>query len=287
MMKPCNRKSAFILHAFNEYIHNQFNGILTMATALITGASSGIGLELSRQFAAGKHDLVLVARNQDRLQSLADELQHEHGINVHVIAMDLALANAAAALHEALGQRKVGIDYLVNNAGFGQNELFAEMPLADALQMIQLNITTLTQLTHLLLPQMLARGSGKVLNIASTAAFMPGPTQAVYFATKAYVLSFSEAIADELQGSGVSVTVYCPGPTRTGFASRANMTNALLFKLNPMSAEAVAQDAYRAMMRGKSLAIAGLVNQLQIFSIRLSPRWLVRKVTRALTDGRA
>ncbi len=258
-----------------------------MATALITGASSGIGLELGRQFAAGKHDLVLVARSRDKLQALADRLQQEFGIKVDVIAMDLATEDAAAALYATLQQQNLQVDYLVNNAGFGNNIMFAEMQSEDALQMIQLNISTLTHLTRLLLPGMLARRHGRVLNIASTAAFMPGPTQAVYFATKAYVLSFSEALADELAGSGVTVTVYCPGPTHTGFADRAHMSEAPMFKLNAMSAEVVARGAYRAMMRGQSMAIAGLFNNLLIFSTRLTPRWLVRKITRWLTDGRA
>lgn len=257
-----------------------------MATALITGASGGIGLELSRLLAADKHELVLVARNRGMLQQLADQLQREHGIVIHVIAMDLALANAADALHKELDKRNLHIDYLINNAGFGHNILFAEMSPEDALQMIQLNIATLTQLTRLLLPGMLARKQGKVLNIASTAAFMPGPTQAVYFATKAYVLSFSEALADELAGTGVTVTVYCPGPTHTGFADRADMSKAPMFKI-AMAADVVARGAYRAMLRGRPMAIAGVTNKLLIFSTRFSPRWMVRKITRWLTDGRS
>ena len=257
-----------------------------MATVLITGASGGIGLELSKQFAANRHNLVLVARSRGKLESLADALMREHGIKTDIISKDLSKPDAARELHEELQQKKMQIDYLVNNAGFGHNIMFSEMSPEDASQMIQLNIATLTQLTRLLLPGMLARKNGKVLNIASTAAFMPGPTQAVYFATKAYVLSFSEALADELAGSGVSVTVYCPGPTHTGFADRANMNNAPMFKI-AMAADVVARDAYRSMMRGRSMAIAGLTNNILIFSTRLTPRWMVRKITRWLTDGRS
>lgn len=252
---------------------------------MITGASNGIGMELARVFAAGRHNLVLVARSREKLQSLADALQQEHGIKADVIVKDLALPRAASELHDELQQKSLQIDYLVNNAGFGQNTLFADMSLEDAQQMIQLNITTLSELTHLLLPGMLARKKGKILNIASTAAFMPGPTQAVYFATKAYVLNFSEALADELAGSGVTVTVYCPGPTHTGFADRANMNGSPMFKM-AMAADVVAKNAYRSMTRGRSMAIAGFTNNLLIFSTRLSPRWMVRKITRRMTDGR-
>lgn len=256
-------------------------------TALITGASSGIGHELAKYFAEQKHNLVLVARNREQLEKLADELQKEHGISALVLNKDLSSATAAQELFHEIESRNIKVDFLVNNAGFGMNELFHKMPLNHVLDMIQVNISALTQLTHLFLHDMIARNAGKVLNIASTAAFMPGPTQAVYFATKAYVLHFSEAIAHELQGTKVSVTAYCPGPTHTGFAKRARMTDSPLFKLNVMSARTVAEDAYRTMMQGKSLAIAGWSNRLMIFSTRFSPRWLVALITRKMTDGRA
>src|SRR6185436_6905763 len=189
--------------------------------ALVTGASSGIGADLARELAQGGHDLVLVARGEDKLKALAAELEKAHSIRARVISADLAQPDAAVQLVKQLGGTP--IDVLINNAGYALYGRFAETDAADELRMIQVNIVALTQLAKLLLPGMLARKKGRILNVASTAAFQPGPLMAVYYATKAYVLSFSEALANELQGTGVGVTALCPGPTRTGFQKRAEI----------------------------------------------------------------
>src|SRR3954447_6416423 len=218
-------------------------------TALITGASSGIGLDLARLFAKDGCDVVLVARSEGKLRELAAELERDCGVTAHVIALDLARPNAAEALVQRL---PADVDVLVNNAGFGVAGPFVETDLAKELEMIQVNIVALTQLTKLLLPKMVARRRGRVLNVASTAAFQPGPLMAVYYATKAYVLSFSEAIADELRDSGVTVTALCPGPTETGFAAVAGMDQTRLFTLmKPMTSAEVAKKGYEAMKRGR------------------------------------
>lgn len=256
-------------------------------TALVTGASSGIGCELAKRFARDGHNLVLVARDKERLDKLAEELRRDHTVEVLVIVQDLVLPLSPEEVYREVQRNGVCVSYLVNNAGFGVNEAFSGMPLENILGMIQVNITTLTHLTKLFLPDMVERKFGRVLNVASTAAFMPGPFLAVYFATKAYVLSFSEAIAEELKGTGVSVTALCPGATHTAFAERAGMSNAVLFKSNVMTAQDVAAIGYSAMMRGKSLAIAGFSNRAMAFSVRFSPRWLVMKITKLVSDGRS
>jgi len=253
-------------------------------TALITGASSGIGLDLARLFAKDGCDVVLVARSEGKLRELAAELERGGGVTAHVIALDLARPDAA----EALVQRLPGdVDILVNNAGFGVAGPFVETDLAKELEMIQVNIVALTQLTKLLLPKMVARRRGRVLNVASTAAFQPGPLMAVYYATKAYVLSFSEAIADELRDSGVTVTALCPGPTETGFAAVADMTASRLFNVaKPMSSAEVARAGYAAMRRGRRVVVPGVKNKLLTQSIRISPRRLVTTIVRKLQESR-
>src|SRR5919201_510439 len=190
-------------------------------TALITGASSGIGYELTQLFARDGYDLVLLARSQARLAQVADDLQHRYGVAVRVLAYDLAQPTAPTQIVAQLQQEDLAIEALVNNAGFATYGPFVATDLATELEMIQVNVVALTQLTKLLLPGMLQRRSGRILNVASTAAFQPGPLTAVYSATKAYVLSFSEALANEVRGSGVRVTALCPGPTRSGFQRRA------------------------------------------------------------------
>ena len=253
-------------------------------TALITGASSGIGLELARLFAKDGCDVVLVARSEGKLRELAAELERDCGVTAHVIALDLGRPNAAEELVQRL---PCAIDVLVNNAGFGVAGPFVETDLAKELEMIQVNVVALTQLTKLLLPPMVARRRGRVLNVASTAAFQPGPLMAVYYATKAYVLSFSEAIADELRHSGVTVTALCPGPTETGFAAVADMTQSRLFNVaKPMGSAAVARAGYAAMRRGKRVAIPGMKNKLLTQSVRVSPRRLVTAIVRKLQESR-
>jgi short-subunit dehydrogenase len=252
-------------------------------TALITGASSGIGLELARLFAADKWDVALVARSEGKLRELAAELQSAHGITARVIGADLAKPSAPDEVMAAL--QGIEIDALVNNAGFGLGGSFAKSDLRAETEMIQVNITALTQLTKLVLPSMVARKRGAILNVASTAAFQPGPFMSVYYATKAYVLSFSEAIAEELSGSGVTVTALCPGPTETGFAAVAKVEGSPLFtKLRPAGAAEVARAGYEAMKSGKRIAIPGMKNKLLAQSIRISPRKLVTKIVRKMNE---
>src|SRR5260370_2124075 len=217
-------------------------------TALITGASFGIGLELARIFAREGYNLVLVDRSADKLRQLASELEKAYGTRSLILAVDLTEPGASAYVLDQTTRAEIDVDVLVNNAGFGQYGLFAENDLEDCLRQIQLNVTTLTHLTRLYLPEMIKRESGGILNVASTAAFQPGPLMAVYFATKAYVLHFSEALANELNRSGVTVTALCPGPTAPQFHKRANATRMNLLKLGAMDARTVAEDGYRALV---------------------------------------
>jgi short-subunit dehydrogenase len=253
-------------------------------TALITGASSGIGLDLARLFAKDGHDVVLVARSEGKLREIAAGLERDFGVTAHVIVADLARPDAPQML---VAQLPVDVDVLVNNAGFGVTGPFVETDLAKELEMIQVNVVALTYLTKLLLPPMVARRRGRVLNVASTAAFQPGPLMAVYYATKAYVLSFSEAIADELRDSGVTVTALCPGPTETGFAAVADMSATRLFNIaKPMSSAEVARAGYAAMKRGRRIIIPGIKNKLLTQSIRVSPRRMVTTIVRKLQESR-
>jgi short-subunit dehydrogenase len=253
-------------------------------TALITGASSGIGRELARLFARDGCDLVLVARRVDRLEALGEELARRHGIRSRAIGADLAAADAPGAIVAAVRDAGLTIDVLVNNAGFGTAGPFATTDLRTELELLQVNVVALTHLTKLLVPGMLARGRGAILNVASTAAFQPGPLMAVYYASKAYVLSFSEALAEELAGSGVTVTTLCPGPVPTEFQARAGMAGSRLFALAPLvgDAAAVARAGYAGLRRGKRLVIPGLANRLLVQSQRLAPRRLVTKIVRWL-----
>jgi short-subunit dehydrogenase len=249
-------------------------------TALITGASFGIGLELARIFAREGHNLVLVARSGDKLRQLASELEKAHGTRSLILATDLTEPGAPAYVLDQTTRAGIEVDVLVNNAGFGQYGMFAENDLEECLRQIQLNVTTLTHLTRLYLPVMMACKNGAILNVASTAAFQPGPLMAVYFATKAYVLHFSEALANELNGTGVTVTCLCPGPTATEFAKRANATGMRLLKFGSMDARTVAEDGYRALMAGKPVVISGFKNWLLAQSVRFSPRGLVTSIAR-------
>jgi hypothetical protein len=253
-------------------------------TALITGASFGIGLELAQVFAREGFNLVLVARSADKLRHLASELEKAHNTRSLILATDLTEPGAAAYVIDQTIRADIRVDVLVNNAGFGQYGFFAENDLEECLQQIQLNVTTLTHLTRLYLPGMIERKSGRILNVASTAAFQPGPLMAVYFATKAYVLHFSEALANELQGTGVSVTCLCPGPTATEFQERANMAGTRLAKYGVMDARTVAEDGYRALMTGKAVAISGFKNWLVAQSVRFAPRRLVAAMARKLQE---
>jgi short-subunit dehydrogenase len=258
-------------------------------TALVTGASAGLGRELARLFAAGKHDLVLVARRRDRLEQLAGELETAHGSRVCVLPDDLGDRGAPERIVAELSKRGIDVEFLVNNAGFGTDGRFAELDLARELEMLQVNVTTVVHLTRLLLPAMLDRKSGRILNMGSSAGFQPGPFMAVYFASKAFVNSFSEALSFELRGTGVTATVCCPGATATEFAHLAGNGESRLFQGGAMAAPDVAEHAYRAMMRGKVMAIPGLRNKLTLQSLRIAPRAMVRQVAARLNrvDGAA
>jgi hypothetical protein len=256
-------------------------------TALVTGASSGIGLEFARIFAQHGYNLVLVTRNQTRLNEISKELVGNSRVAVTVIAKDLANPSAPNEIYEQLRSESMTIDVLVNCAGFGSLGLFFEEDLQSQLNMIQVNITAVTHLTHLFLKDMLNRGNGKILNVASTAAFQPGPLMAVYYATKAYVLSFSEAIANEVKGSGVTITTLCPGPTQTAFQANAKMQKTKLFNnslLRTVPAETVAKIGYEGLMRSKTIVVPGITNTLGVFAVRLMPRDWITAVTRQLHE---
>ena len=248
-------------------------------TALITGASGGIGEALARELAKSKHDLVLVARSEGKLRALADELSTAHGITADVLNADLAAPGAGVALADRLAGRR--IDVLVNNAGFGDYGPFAEAHPAKVSAMVNLNIATLTDLTRALLPGMIARGTGRVMNVASTAAFMPGPLMAEYYASKAYVLSLSEAVANELRGTGVTMTALCPGPVASGFQAGADMGASKLVKGKQlMTAERCAQLAVKGMNKGKPVVVTGAMNKMMSMSPKFMPRRMVPGVVR-------
>lgn len=256
-----------------------------MATALITGASNGIGLELAREHAAKGGNLVLVARNKSRLDELKIELESKYKVQVYNIGKDLSLPNAALEVYEETHQKNIQIDYLINNAGFGDFGMFVESDWNKELQMINLNITTLTHFTKLYLQDMVKRGSGKIMNVASTAAFQSGPTMAVYYATKAYVLSFSEAVNNEVSNTGVTITTLCPGATESGFQAAAAMEESNLVKGRKLpTSKEVAEYGYAAMLKGKTVAIHGMLNYLMANSVRFAPRALVVKLTRKIQD---
>ncbi|TMB38793.1 MAG: SDR family oxidoreductase [Deltaproteobacteria bacterium] len=254
-----------------------------MGTALITGASAGLGAEYAKLFAADKHDLVLVARRKDRLDALAGELRSAHGVKVEVVPADLA--TPADRVVEEVARLGVQIEFLVNNAGSGASGAFAELELERELEMIQLNMTSLVVLTRSFLPAMIARRSGRVLNIGSTAGFPPGPFMAVYYASKAFVNSFTEALWYELKGTGVSATVSCPGATATEFAEVAGNSRSLLFRLGAANPKVVAAQGYRAMMKGKPMVIHGLKNKLTVQSLRISPRAVARAIAASLNPS--
>jgi short-subunit dehydrogenase len=256
-------------------------------TALITGASGGIGEALARLLAAAHIDVVLVARSAGKLVALASDLERVHGVQTVVLAQDLASPTAADAIAAELNRRGLHVDILINNAGFATYGPFAGTPAADETQMIQVNITALTMLTKVLLPPMLQRRYGRIMNVASTAAFQPGPLMAVYYASKAYVLSFSEALTNETAGSGVTVTCLCPGPTLTGFQDRAGMRESKLFStLSVASAADVARVGFDGMMAGRAIVIPGATNRIGVQLLRLAPRALVRRAVRAMQDTR-
>ncbi len=253
-------------------------------TALVTGASSGIGLELARLLAADGHDLVIVARQPRRLEQLAEELRARSGVSVHCHPRDLSAPNAADELWAGLANAAITVDVLINNAGVG---LYGRLETqdADALgRMLELNVVALTALTRLALPGMLERHWGRILNVASVAAYQPGgPRMAAYYATKSYVLSLSKGLARELSGTGVSVTALCPGPTQTSFEERSGATGTALYKWVPaMPAKAVALAGYRGMKRRSSVVIPGLMAKVLALAGELPPRRIALEVNRFL-----
>ena len=248
-------------------------------TALITGASGDIGSELAKIHAQQGDNVVLVARSQDKLNKIAEELTAQFGIKAYVIAIDLAESNAAERIFEQTQALGIQVDYLINNAGLGGHGKFAERDLADEMHMVQVNIIALMALTRLYLPAMLARQSGRILNVSSTASFMPGPNQAVYYATKSFVTSFSQAVAQEVSGSGVTVTALCPGAVATGFVAAGNLQGVAAWD-NAKSAQSVAQYGYKAMMRGELVAFnEGKLRFMLDWIIPLLPRRLVLKMS--------
>jgi short-subunit dehydrogenase len=253
-------------------------------TVLISGASGGLGYEFAKLFARDRYNLVLVARSADRLSKVATELSH-FGITVKTVPLDLTAPPAPKFLFDQLKRDNIPVDILINNAGFGAFGEFGAMPEEEILGQIQLNITALTHLTRMFLAPMLTRRQGRIMNVASTAAFQPGPLMAVYYATKAYVLSFSEALANELRGSGVTMTCFCPGATNTGFAQRAGNEKSRLFKkIGGMNAETVARDGYGGLMKGKTVVISGTQNWLVAESVRFAPRKMVTAVSRWIAE---
>ncbi len=243
-------------------------------TVLITGASSGIGLSLAKIFAREGYALILVARQRDKLEELAKTLQ----VSVTVIPKDLSLPDSPREIFDELSQKSIPVDILVNNAGFGTYGRFTEIPVEDGLQMLQVNMVALTHLTRLFLPAMIKNKDGKILNVASTAAFQPGPLMAGYYASKAYVVSFSEALAFELKSTGVTVTALCPGPTRTEFQARANMKESKLFTGSIMDADTVAEIGYKGLMQGKRVVIPGFNNKFMAFLSKVSPNSIVMQI---------
>jgi short-subunit dehydrogenase len=255
-------------------------------TALITGASSGIGMAFTDLLARDRYDLVLVARNVRQLDDIAASLRTRYNVTVQVLPADLSRPGAPDAIMQALEAGQIHVDLLINNAGSGLLGPFIKTDLATELAMIQVNVVALTALTKHLVRGMVARRHGRILNVASTAAFQPGPLMAVYYASKAYVLSFSQALANELVDTGVTVTALCPGPTRTGFQARAGLQDARLVKGPMMNSARVAEAGYRGMLEGRRIVIPGLSNKLLVQLNRLAPRALVTAIVRWIQESR-
>ncbi len=259
----------------------------THKAALITGASSGIGKALAENFAKDGYNLVLAARGIAKMQALADDLQKRYKISATVIGADLETNDGPAKLHADIKARNITIHALVNNAGYGTFGEFKDSALAPELAMMQLNMNTVVALTKMFMPDLIAT-KGKILNTASTAAFQPGPYMAVYYATKAFVLSFSEAIAAELAGTGVTVTALCPGPTASGFQDKADMHASALVKGKKLPAsEEVAAAGYRAMQRGQRVFVPGFMNWVMAQSVRFTPRNIVTAMVKQMSKPTA
>jgi len=251
-------------------------------TALVTGASAGLGAAFARLFAADKHDLLLVARRRDRLLALGEELSRTHGITAHVFAADLGTPHGPGEVVAEVQRLGLAIDFLVNNAGFGTSGPFVKADPGRELEMVDVNVRAVVELTHAFAPAMVERGRGRILNLGSTAGFQAGPFMATYYASKAFVNLFTEALSYELRGTGVTATVSCPGATATEFAAVAGNEKSRLFRMGAASPEQVAKEAYRAMMAGKPMIVHGVKNKLAVQMLRLSPRSTVRAIAAAL-----
>lgn len=248
-------------------------------TALITGASGGLGLSFVNLFAKEGYDLVLVARNGERLEEIKKEIEEKYNVKAIVVAKDLCSPNGAQEVYDATKEAEIKIDVLVNNAGFGDFGEFYKSDINKQIRMVDLNCTALMHLCHLYLPDMIEQKRGNILNVDSIAAFQAGPLMSVYYATKAFVLSFSQALTRELKGTGVKVTALCPGPIRTNFDNAADLGESGLFKnLKVWDPDVVAKFGYKKMKKGKSLCICGFTNKIIVFANRLSPRSLVRNL---------
>lgn len=258
-----------------------------MTTALITGASAGLGEGFARALAAEGSDLILTARRVDRLEALASELRDRHGVAVHVFDADLTDPAAPDGLIAGIANARLPIDVLINNAGFGVRKDFAEADIAAQVGMIDVKCRALVALSHAVLPQMIARGAGGILNVASTAAFQPGPWMAVYYASKAFVLSFSEGLHEEVKAKGVHVAALCPGPTRTKFADVAGMGDSALFERFASAPDAVVRDGLAALKANRAVKISGAMNVAMAEAIRLTPRGLARRMAGALQKARS
>lgn len=256
-----------------------------MATVLITGASGGIGLELARIFATDGYDVILTARSEDKLERVKRALERRYGVRAYSFPCDLSKKDAAVKIYEYTKANGIEVDILVNNAGFGDCADFAESDWQRQSDMVSLNIVALMQLTKCYLPEMKQRGNGKILNVASVASFCAGPGMAVYYASKAFVRSFSEAVAEEVREYGVTVTALCPGPVETGFEKASNLEGANMFKLLlPADARDVALCGYRALMSGKTLKYYGIGAKAMSLAVRALPRSLCRKVAKKVNE---
>ena len=252
---------------------------------MITGASGGIGLELAKIHAKNGDDLILVARSQEKLKQIKEDLENNYDISVIIFIKDLSLPNSSHELYDEIKSKKVKVDYVINNAGFGYFGKFSETDWQKELNMINLNITSLVLMTKLFIKDMMLTGGGRIMNVASIAAFMPGPLMSIYYASKSFVLSFSEAIAEELDGSNISVTALCPGPTETDFQKNAELDNSNLFKrLSVADVKTVAEYGYKAMLEGKRIAIPGIMNKITAQTHRFFPRTLITRSVKMIQE---
>ncbi len=253
--------------------------------ALVTGASSGFGYEFCQLLAKDGYDLVVVARREDRLEELAKSIKQTYGQTVHLFPMDLTEENAPSKLYKLINERGLAIKILINNAGVGRFGKFHEMDQEANDEMIKLNISALTSLSKYFLNDMINSGEGRILNVASLASFQPaGPNMAVYYATKAYVLSLTRSLRIELKGTGVTVTVLCPGPTKTEFGSTDHVQSLRMFKLASISSRQVAEAGYRAMMKNRAVVVPGLFNKLLAIGGELPPRQLAIQINKFLLN---